>query len=331
MKPDTVFRAPALRLLALRPLLLAALAAPLCALAQAYPAKPIKTIMTIGGGADLVARIVAAGLQEPLGQPVIVEVQSGAGGSIGQEAAARAAPDGYTLMFSSVSSHVTPMFLSKNVRFDPIKSYTPIAKVAESILLVAANAQAPYSTVAEMVEYAKRNPGKISYGTSGVGTTHHFAAVMITAQSGIDWVHVPYKAGPPVVADMVSGQIQVGFVILGTLGAFAKSGKVKIIGTNMTQRVAQYPNLPTVTEQLPGYEPPPTWLSYFGPAGLPQPIVQRLYPEIMKIMALPETKAKLEGAGFVISTGNADDVVKMIQRDIAFVGRAVKTAGIQPE
>jgi tripartite-type tricarboxylate transporter receptor subunit TctC len=301
--------------------------------AQSYPTKPVRLVVgfTPGGGVDINARMLAPELTKAFGQQFIVENRPGAGTNIANEFVARAAPDGYTLMFSSVSSHVTPMFLSKNVRFDPIKSYTPIAKVAESILLVAANAQVPYSTVAEMVEYARRNPGKISYGTSGVGTTHHFAAVMITALSGIDWVHVPYKAGPPVVADMVSGQIQVGFVILGTLGAFAKSGKVKIIGTNMTQRVSQYPSLPTVSEQLPGYEPPPTWLSYFGPAGLPQPVVQRLYPEIMKIMALPETKAKLEGAGFVVSTGNADDVVKMIQRDIAFVGRAVKTAGIQPE
>jgi len=310
---------------------LAVLAVPGAVLAQAYPVKPIKTIMTVGGGAELIARIVAQGLAEPLGQPVVVEVQSGAGGSIGQEAVARAAPDGYTLMFSSVSSHVAPIFLSKNVRFDPIKSYTPIAKVAESILLIAANPGEPYSTVREMIDYAKRNPGKIAYGTSGVGTTHHFSAVMITALSGIDWVHVPYKAGPPVVTDLITGQIQVGFVILGTLGGYVNAGKVKVIGTNMTQRVAQFPQIPTVSEQLPGYEPPPTWLSYFGPAGLPQPIVQRLYTEIMKIMHLPETRAKLEATGFVVSTGSAEDVVNMIRRDMIFIGKAVKAAGIQPE
>ena len=312
------------------------LAAALCALpgavsAQTYPARPIHTIMTVGGGAELVARIVAQGLAEPLGQPVVVEVQSGAGGSIGQEAVAHAAPDGYTLMFSSVSSHVAPTFLSKNVRFDPIKSYTPIAKVAESILLIAANPKEPYSSVREMIDYARRNPGKIAYGTSGVGTTHHFSAVMITALSGIDWVHVPYKAGPPVVTDLITGQIQVGFVILGTLGGYVNAGKVKVIGTNMNQRVAQFPQVPTVTEQLPGYEPPPTWLCYFGPASLPQPIVQRLYTEIMKIMRLPETHAKLEATGFVVSTGTAEDVAAMIRRDMVFFGKAVKAAGIQPE
>jgi len=300
-------------------------------LAQAYPARPIKTIMTIGGAADLVARLVAKGIAEPLGQPVVVEVQSGAGGSIGQEAVARAAPDGYTLMFSSVSSHVTPYFLSKNVRFDPIASYTPIAKVAESILLVIANAQEPYGTVAEMIEYARRNPGRISYGTSGVGTTHHFAAVLITALTGIVWVHIPYKAGPPVVTDTLTGRIQVGFVILGTLGSNARSEKIRVIGTNMSQRVSQYPDLPTVTEQLPGFEPSPTWLAYFGPAGLPQPIVQRLHAEIMKVMKLPETRSRLEAAGFAVSTGSAEDVTQMIRRDMAFVARAVKAAGIQPE
>ncbi len=307
------------------------LAVPGSVLAQAYPVKPIKTIMTVGGGAEMIARLVAQALAEPLGQPVLVEIQSGAGGSIGQEAVARAAPDGYTLMFSSVSSHVAPTFLSKNVRFDPIKSYTPIAKVAESILLIAANPNEPYSNIREMIEYAKRNPGRISYGTSGVGTTHHFSAVMITALSGIDWVHVPYKGGPPVVTDLITGQIQVGFVILGSLGGYVSAGKVKIIGTNMSQRVAQFPGVPTVSEQLPGYEPPPTWLSYFGPAGLPQPIVQRLYTEIMKIMNLPETHAKLHSTGFIVSTGNPQQVTQMIQRDIAFIGKAVKAAGIQPE
>lgn len=307
------------------------LAVPGSVLAQAYPVKPIKTIMTVGGGAEMIARLVAQALAEPLGQPVLVEIQSGAGGSIGQEAVARAAPDGYTLMFSSVSSHVAPTFLSKNVRFDPIKSYTPIAKVAESILLIAANPNEPYSNIREMIEYAKRNPGRISYGTSGVGTTHHFSAVMITALSGIDWVHVPYKGGPPVVTDLITGQIQVGFVILGSLGGYVSAGKVKIIGTNMSQRVAQFPGVPTVSEQLPGYEPPPTWLSYFGPAGLPQPIVQRLYTEIMKIMNLPETHAKLHSSGFIVSTGNPQQVTQMIQRDIAFIGKAVKAAGIQPE
>ncbi len=312
-------------------LAVAAVAVPASVLAQPYPTKPIKTIMTIGGGAELIARLVAQALAEPLGQPVIVEIQSGAGGSIGQEAVARAAPDGYTLMFSSVSSHVAPMFLSRNVRFDPIKSYTPIAKVAESILLIAANPREPYSNIREMIDYARRNPGKISYGTSGVGTTHHFSAVMITALSGIDWVHVPYKAGPPVVTDLITGQIQVGFVILGTLGGYVSAGKVKIIGTNMTQRVAQFPNVPTVSEQLPGYEPPPTWLTYFGPAGLPQPIVQRLYTEIMKIMDLPETHAKLEATGFIVSKANPQQVLQMIERDKAFFAKAVKAAGIQPE
>jgi tripartite-type tricarboxylate transporter receptor subunit TctC len=312
-------------------LISAALAIPAAADAQTYPVKPIKTIVTVAGGIDLVARLVSIGLTESLGQPVVMETVPGAGGSIGQEQVQRAAPDGYTLMMSVASTHITNGFLSLNSRFDPVKGYTPIARVAESILLLSSDISAPYRNVAEMVEYAKKNPGKLSYGTTGIGSAHHFSAAAINSLTGIDWVHVPYKSGPQVLTDMMSGQIQIGWAIYATLVPFEKTGKVRILGINSGRRFAKYPNIPTVSEQIPGYEAPPTWASYFGPAGLPQGMVQRLNAEMVKIVTSPDVRAKIEASGTVVSPSTPEELGDMVKRDIVSVAKVVKLVGIKPE
>lgn len=312
-------------------LLAAACTLSLAAAAQNYPVKPIRTIITVGGGMEVVARLVSQGLNESLGQPVIVENMPAAGGSIGQETVQRAAADGYTLMMSVASTHITNGFLSVNSRFDPVKGYTPIARVAESILLLASDTSQPYNNVAEMVEFAKKYPGKLSYGTTGIGSAHHFSAAAISAITGIDWVHVPYKAGPAVLTDMMSGQIQIGWAIYSTLVPFEKSGKVRILGINSGKRFAKYPNIPTVTEQVPGYEPPPTWAAYFGPAGLPQSMVQRLNTEMVRIVTNPATRAKIEGSGSVVSPSTPEELAELVKRDLAATARVVKLTGIKPE
>ena len=299
--------------------------------AQNYPVKPIRTISTLSGGAELIARMVSQRLSETLGQAVIIETQNGAGGIVGQETVLRAAPDGYTLLFTSVGPHVISQFVSKSARFDPVKGYTPIAKIMESLFLVIANSSTPFNTVGEMIEFARRNPGKISYGTSGIGTVHHFAAAMITALTGIEWVHIPYKGGPPVLSATLSGEVQVGFVILLTMSSFANSSKLKVLGINNTQRYAGMPNMSTLTEQLPGYSPPTTWGSYFGPAGLPAPIVSRLNADIVKIMHQPDLKAKVEGSGSVVSTTSPEGLAEQVRNDLVAVAKMVKLAGVKPE
>jgi tripartite-type tricarboxylate transporter receptor subunit TctC len=300
-------------------------------LAQTYPTKPIRTISTLAGGADLVARIVAQKLSETLGQPVIIETQAAAGGAIGQDTVLRAAPDGYTLLFTSVGPHVIAQVNAKQPRFDPVKSYTPIAKIMESLFLVVAPASAPFNTMGQMVEYAKKNPGKLSYGTSGVGTVHHFAGAMISSITGIDWVHVPYKGGPPVLTATLTGEVQVGFTLLSTMGSFASSGKLKTLGVNNTRRYAGMPDVATVGEQIPGYVPPPTWGSYFGPAGLPSSIVSRLNGEIVKIVQQPDARAKIEASGSVVAPTTPEGLADQVRNDIATVRTLVKAAGIQPE
>ncbi len=309
----------------------AALSVSVTAQAQTYPVKPIKTIVTVAGGIDLVARLVSQGLTESLGQPVIMETVPGAGGSIGHEQVQRSAPDGYTLMMSVASTHITNGFLSLNSRFDPVKGYTPIARVAESILLLASDVSAPYRNVAEMVEYAKKNPGKLAYGTTGIGSAHHFSAAAISALTGIDWVHVPYKSGPQVLTDMMTGQVQIGWAIYATLLPFEKSGKVRILGINSAKRFAKYPNIPTVTEQIPGYEAPPTWASYFGPAGMQPGMVQRLNAEMVKIVTSPDVRAKIEASGSIVSPSTPEELGEIVKRDIVSVGKVVKLVGIKPE
>ena len=301
------------------------------AFSQAYPTRPVRTIMTIAGGADVVARLVAQGLTPVLGQPVIVESQSGAGGAIGVEAVARAAPDGHTIMLAAASNIVGRQFLVKNQTYDAVRDFTPIGKVADTILVVITNPSMPFHSLKDVIDYGKKNPGKLSYGTSGIGTNHHLSAEEIRMITGIDWVHVPYKGGPPVVTDVITGQIQVGFSILATISPFLNSGKLRVIAINNTQRHPAFPNVPTVSEQIPGYERPPGWMAYLGPAGMPKPIVTRLNAEITRIMNSPEVRTKAENIGFISSTSTPDELAAMIKQDLAITEKIVKAAKIEPE
>jgi len=182
-----------------------------------------------------------------------------------------------------------------------------------------------------VVEYAKKNPGKISYGTSGIGTNHHLSAEVIRMMTGIDWVHVPYKGGPPVVTDTITGQIQVGFSILATVSPHLGAGKIRMIAVNNANRYPLIPNVSTVAEQLPGYEVPPGWMGYLGPAGMPAPIVQRLNAEIVRIMNSPDVRSKAANIGFIASTTTVDEFSTMLKSNLATMGKLVKAAGIVPE
>jgi len=301
------------------------------AFSQAYPTKPVRAIMTIAGGADVVARLVAQGLAESMGQPFIVDAQAGAGGAVGADMVARAPGDGYTIMLAAAANIVGRQYLVKNQTYDAIKSFSPIAKIADTVLVIITPANSPFNSMKDVVEYAKKNPNKISYGTSGIGTNHHLSAEVIRLMTGIDWVHVPYKGGPPVVTDTMTGQIQVGFSILATVSPFLKSGKLKIIAVNNASRYPLIPEISTVGEQLPGYEVPPGWMGYLGPAGMPAPLVHRLNGEIVRIMSSADVKSKAANIGFVSSTSSAEEFAALIKSNLAVMGKLVKAAGIEPE
>jgi tripartite-type tricarboxylate transporter receptor subunit TctC len=312
--------------------LLALLCVSSCAFGQAYPTKPVRVIMTVGAGADLMARLIGQRVGDAIGQPFVTEIQSAAGGSIGAEMVARAAPDGHTLMLTAASTHVVRIFIAKNTPYDPIKDFTPLAQVAATITAVAAHPSFQPNNMKDLVEAAKREPGKIAYGSSGVGTTGHLSVEMLKILTGVEMLHVPYKSGSQSVGDLLGGQIPLSVVSLSPLIAHVKAGKLKLLGMNTAQRFRGFPDVPTVGEQIAGYEPPPAWSGYFGPANLPPNIQRRLSEEINKATASSEVRDKLEAIGFVVLPPNTPaEFAASVRRDLENVGRIVKAAGIQPE
>jgi tripartite-type tricarboxylate transporter receptor subunit TctC len=301
------------------------------AFGQTYPVKPIRVIMTVGSGADLVARVVAQRMSETLGQPVLVEIQSGAGGAVGADVVARAAPDGHTILLGAAGSQIMHVFLAKTTSYDPVKDFTPISQVASAVTGVMAHPSFPGNSVKEMIDYARRNPGKISYGSSGVGTTGHLSAELLKMLTGINMVHIPYKSGSQSVTDLIGGQIPISIISLSPVIPHLKTGKVKILGMNTSKRFRVLPVIPTVGEQVPGYEPPPAWMGYFGPAGLPQPIVRRLNEEIVKAVNSEEVRAKFEAIGFMVLTSTPEEFAATIRSNLETMAKVVKAAGIQPE
>ncbi len=309
----------------------AAFAVPLLAQAQAYPSKPIRLIMTVQGGAEVTVRLMANKVGEALGQPLVIEPLPGAGGSVGADTVMRAAPDGYTIMYTGASVLVIRPFVAKSTRYDASRDFTPIIRLNETVLHIMVNPSLPVGNMRELLEYAKKNPGKLSYGTSGMGTSHHLAGESIAMLSGIDWVHVPYKGAPPVVTDLIAGRIQVGFGTLSTITPIMNTGRIRLIAINNGQRYPLFPNVPTVAEQLPGYTAPPSWTGYFGPAGLPRPMVQRLYGEYLKAATSAEARSKAEELGYFQGTGTPEELAESVKSGLALVEKIVKGAGIQPE
>ncbi len=279
-------------------LLLAAVAS--AAVAQTYPAKPVRLIVPYpaGGTTDIVARAVAPLLAESLGQPVIVENKSGAGGTIGTAEAARAAPDGYTLL-AVFDNHSVNQFLYKNLPYDPLKAFEPVSLMVQSpLLLVGAPNFAP-GNVRELVDYGRANPGKLNYGSTGTGNSSHLASLALAQREGFDAVHVPYKGGGPLVNDLLGGQVNFAFASMPLFVQHVKGGKLKALGVAGRERAPQLPQVPTVAETLPGFEAQ-SWVGMLAPTGTPQPIVARLARDLRTTLQRPDLKERLLGQGFVV-------------------------------
>ncbi len=301
------------------------------ATAQSYPVKPIRLVSSVSGGAEVVVRVANQRWQETTGQPMVMEVQSGAGGAVGAEMVARAAPDGYTILLATASAITMRPHLAKNVPYDPIRDFTPIIRTGEAVLVVAAFPGAPFGTIKEMIQYAKNNPGRLSYGSSGVGTNHHLSGELIARAANIDMVHVPYKTAPQLMNDTIGGQVPVAFTILATISANVKAGKLRLLGVYNTRRYPLIPDVPTVAEEVPGYEPPPGWMGYLGPANLPQALVLRLNADLGKFYAEAQMQSRADAAGIMLSNSTPAQFADDLKREFATVARIVKAAGIQPE
>ena len=302
------------------------------AVSQTYPAKPIRVFVPFvaGSGGDVAARIVTTGLAQAVNQPVIVENRAGAGESIAAEMASRATPDGYTLLICSANAMVFRPYLSKVVTYDSVRDFTAVTEIADAAATIVVNPSLPVSSLKELIDYAKSRPGKVAYGTSGIGTSHHLSAEQIQRMAGVNMLHVPYKSGIQPFNDVMAGLIPVSIVIMGTLTPQLKSGKIRVIAVISGERNRRIPDVATVAETLPGFSPPPAWLGLFAPAGLSQPLLRRVHAEAVKAIQRPEGRSKLEQMGFDPVANSPEQFAAMIKRDLELVGRVVKAAGIQP-
>jgi tripartite-type tricarboxylate transporter receptor subunit TctC len=318
------------RLLAL---MLSLLAFPVAALGQAYPAKPIRLVVPYppGGSTDLLGRTVAQKLSEAMGQQVVVENRPGAGGTIGSVAVARAAPDGYTFLLGTGGSHTSIPFFSKNVPYDALKDFTPLTAAVVVPIALAVHPSVPAATAKEFVDYARKNPGKLSYGSSGLGSPHHLAGELFNQTAGTDLIHVAYKGAGPAMQDLVAGQIPAVFTTLSTALPQMRAGRIKVLGVVEAKRALAAPEVPTIGESVPGYAMPDSWLGFFGPPGLPGPIGQRLSAELVRALTAPDARARLDAGGLQVVATSPEEFTAMMKREIEVFRTITAKAGIKPE
>jgi tripartite-type tricarboxylate transporter receptor subunit TctC len=313
--------------------LLALLCAPLMAWSQAYPNKPIRLVVPYapGGAVDSLARPVAQKLSEILGQPVIVDNRPGANATLGADNVARSSPDGYSIVLTSIVHYLVPFF-SKNVPYDTMKDFTPIAQMAITPNILAVHPSMPVNSIKELIDYAKKNPGKLFYGTTGVGSTHHLGGVLFAQMANISLEHLPYKGGSPTINDALGGQIPVVILTSPTILPHAKAGRLRALGVIEGKRARTSPDVPSIGETVPGYAVPDTWFGVLGPANMPKPIVDRLNAAFRQAINTPEIKQRLEAGGYEI-TGNtsADEFTQSIKTDTEVFRKIVVSAGIKPE
>ena len=306
------------------------LVAPQQAFAQAYPAKPVRVIITYAGGAEPIARLIGNKMSETLGQPFVIDPMTGANGSVGALAASRAAPDGYTLLASTGATQIIRGFLVKDVPYDPFKDFTPITHTFDAVSVIATPPSGP-SSLKDMIERARKAPNKISFGSTGIGSAYHMSGEQIQLLTGVQFLHVPYKAGPQSITDLVAQRVDTAFTVYATTKPFADAGKLRYLATLNNSRFSGIPDVPTVAEVVPGFQSVPLWGGYFGPAGLPQPLVQRLHAEFSKAIRLPDVSATMERAGLMPIAAGPEVFGPMIKGDVERLQKIVKAAGIVPE
>ena len=319
---------------AIRLTALSLLLAPVLALAQAYPSKPVRMVVpySAGGATDTVARAVGNRLSEALGQQVVIDNRGGASGMIGSDIVAKAAPDGYTLLLTVGPPHSAFPFFMKNVPFDTIKDFTPIIIVGTAPQSIVVHPSLPVTSVKELIDYAKKNPGKLSFGTSGVGSSQQMGGLMLNKAAGIDMVHVAYKGGAPALNDVLGGQIPVGIVIVSNVLTHVRAGKLRLLAVLEAQRAKAAPDIPTVAEAgVPGYALPDTWIGLVGPARLPAPIVNQVNAAVVKALGFPDVRARLEAAGFEVRGSTPREFADGLEKNYTTYQKIVTEVGIQPE
>jgi tripartite-type tricarboxylate transporter receptor subunit TctC len=301
------------------------------ATAQNYPVKPIRVISeyNAGAGGDVFFRPLATQLAALTEQQWIVDNRAGAGGLLAMEAVTRAAPDGYTLLLASQNVPVTRRYLSKSKAIDPNVDLTPIAALWRTTLAIVTHPVFPPKSLRELIAYAKAHPNEVSYSTSGIGTQAHFAGANFASLAGITLQHVPYNNNRQ-VTDAMAGDVPVAIIIVSSVTPYVRAGRLRALAVAGYKRLEIMPDVPTVSEVLPKFEPPPTWSGLFAPPGLPKNILARLNAEVAKTVATPELRAKATADGFELIGNTPEEFAAQLKRDIEVAGRLVKAAKIEP-
>ncbi len=302
------------------------------AAAQPYPARPITIVVPFaaGGNNDVSGRLIAQEMARNLGQSVVVENKTGAGGAIGAGFVAKAEADGYTLGFLSSGPLAGNVSLYKDLPYDALKSFAPIARATTSPSVLVLNNSVAANTLDEFIDYVKANPGKVNYGTSGTGSSPHLAGVLFETMAGVEMTAVPYRGGSQVNTDLLAGQIQASFSPILEVMPLIQAGKLKAIGVTSERRNPLLENVPAIAERLQGFELM-TWNGFVAPAGTPPEIVQRLNAEVVKAVNEPKIKAQLLQLGLEAAPTSPGDFGVYIKQQIASFARLVDLAGIEPQ
>ena len=305
----------------------------LAAQSAAWPTKPIRWISPFapGGGADITSRIIAQKLGPALNQQVLVDNRGGAGGNIGVDIAAKAPPDGYTLVLGTIGPIAINVSLYKKLPFDPIKDLLPITQAANALNVLVVHPSLPAKTVKDVIAIAKARPGELSFGSSGPGATDHLAGELFKTLTGVNMVHVPYKGGAPAMLDLMAGQVQTVFSTVSTAIGAIKGGKVRAIAMTGDKRFELMPELPTIAQAgVPGFEVR-NWYGVFAPAGTSKEIVTRLNSELVKVLQMPDVKSKLLESGIEALHSTPEQFATYIQSETKRWAKVVKDSGARAE
>jgi tripartite-type tricarboxylate transporter receptor subunit TctC len=303
------------------------------AFAQTYPARSIRLISPFapGGGTDITSRAIAPKLTSAFGQQVIVDNRGGAGGMVGVEIAAKAPPDGYTIVIGTIGNIAVNPSLYSKMPYDPQKDLVPIGQVANALNVLVVHPSLPAKTVKEFIAIAKQRPGALNFGSSGPGATDHLAGEVFNVMAGVKMVHIPYKGGAPAMLDLVAGQVEIVFSTMATAIGAIQGNRIRAIAMTGNQRYERMPQIPTIAEAgLKGFEVN-NWYGFFAPAGTPKEIVTRLHTETAKALAMADTKTRLLDAGIIGTSSTPEQFNAYIQAETKKWAKVIKDAGIKAD
>ena len=303
------------------------------AAAQDYPRKPIRLIVGYpsGGSIDILARSIVPKLSAELGQPVVIDNKAGGGGAVGADMVAHSPPDGYTIGLAVPSMLTLPIVLDRKLSYDPLKDFTLVSIVAKNLLALVVTPSFPARSLKELVEYTRKNPGKVSFGSSGLGSSNHLIGEVLNQFAGIDMTHVAYRGSAPQMSDLLGGQVPIGIVTTAAVLPQVKAGKLRMLAVFDDKRYTELPDVPTNYEALPGYEPKMSWTGLIGPAGMSPAVTKRLHDAIVKVGVDSDIRKTLNMLGMPVVAGTPAEFAQVVQAEIQFWSPIVRKGNIKAE